>query len=73
MKLFDFRCQTCRYKWEAVAVDENSEEFCPKCSDIAQPIISSVNFRLNGADPAFPTASERWAKRHERAAREANE
>jgi len=73
MKLYDFKCQSCGYTWEDVAVDETARQGCPKCSDIALPIISSVNFRLNGADPAFPTASERWAKRHERAAREANE
>lgn len=71
-KLFDFKCQSCFYIWEDMADSSTDFRKCKKCGQIAQPVISACNFKLDGTDPGFPTAYERWGRSHERAAREEN-
>jgi len=70
MKIFDIKCQTCGFTWEGMANNTDDAFQCLKCSDLAKPVISACNFKLDGTDPGFPTAYEQWGRSHERAARE---
>jgi hypothetical protein len=70
MKIFDIKCQSCFYTWEDVAKSVTDIFKCKKCGQLAQPVLSGCNFSCDGTDPGFPTAYERWAKSHERKARE---
>lgn len=70
MKIFDIKCKSCFYTWESMAESTSDIFKCKKCGQLAQPIISSCNFKLDGTDPGFPTAYEQWARTHERRARD---
>lgn len=69
MKIFDIRCDFCNTTWEGMANEAGEPVECKHCGKEAASIISSCNFTLPGYDPAYPTAADRWARRHEIAAR----
>ncbi len=49
-------------------VTSNVTEYkCSWCGDLMQRIISGTSFKLDGTDPAFPTAYDKWARQHEKA------
>lgn len=70
MKIFDIKCKSCFYTWEDMANNTSDILSCKKCGQLAQPVISACNFKLDGTDPGFPTAYEQWGRSHERRARE---
>ena len=39
---------------------------CPTCSRKCKPIPGGGHFSLEGISGHFPTAAEKWARRHER-------
>lgn len=55
-------------------IDSNTDSIiCNKCGNLATYVIGCPTIRLDGTDPAFPTAYDRWAtireKRHRQLAR----
>lgn len=52
---------------------EDATQKCDTCDLPAHRIISPVRSYLEGVSGDFPTASDRWAKTHEQAARVARE
>lgn len=72
MLLFDFRCQSCNKLTEGFArsADVKAQIECKECGDQAVRIISPVRCKLDGTDPGFPDAWDKWAKMHEQGAKE---
>lgn len=66
-KINDFMCSDCGYMFEEYV--EGNTCHCPKCSSLADKIITPVKFHLEGISGDFPTAADRWANDHERAAK----
>jgi putative FmdB family regulatory protein len=65
-KINDYRCTACDFIFEDL--EENTCS-CPECSNLAKKIMTPVRFHLDGASGDFPTAADRWAKDHEKAAK----
>ena len=65
--LNDYRCVDCGQVEEHWS--KASTNVCSKCGELSQRIISGGNFSLPGIDTDFPTAANKWAKRHRRANR----
>ena len=62
----DYRCLNCNSISEDWSNNKQVEDLC--CEGfIAEKIISGGNFSLPGIDTAFPTAADKWAKRHRKA------
>jgi|TARA_R110001599_G_scaffold46514_4_gene136191 DNA-directed RNA polymerase subunit RPC12/RpoP len=65
MVLNDYKCNSCRAIYEYWSADETVK--CKDCSDTASKIMSGGNFSLPGIDTGFPTAADKWARRHRKA------
>jgi DNA-directed RNA polymerase subunit RPC12/RpoP len=65
MILNDYKCNSCRAIYEYWSADETVK--CKDCSDTASKIMSGGNFSLPGIDTGFPTAADKWARRHRKA------
>jgi hypothetical protein len=64
--LNDYRCVKCDTVFEAWAKSKKIPSKC--CKDyVAEKIISGGNFSLPGIDTGFPTAADKWARRHRKA------
>lgn len=67
-RIYEFVCSeghvTERYINEHV-----STTICDNCCNEASKIISTPRICLDGTDPVFVAAADRWAKRHEEASR----
>lgn len=66
--LYDYRCHSCDTRFEALENRGTNTVSCKVCSAPAHRVLTVPNFRLNGADPGFPTAYDRWARDHEKGA-----
>jgi hypothetical protein len=62
-KLFDFKCNG-NHITESYVDYETTSIFCD-CGLEAKRIISPVRISLDGTDPVFVSAYDKWAKRHE--------
>lgn len=71
MILYDFKCRDCGESFEGFAKISEREKDCPNCGGVAARQVSTPRIGLDGTDPAFPTAWDRWAKQHEDAAKRA--
>lgn len=67
-KLEDFECLSCGFKWESLVADDH--DYCPQCGEHCKKIITGCNFKLEPVSGDFPTATERWAKMHEKEGRD---
>lgn len=66
MPLYEYKCGHCDHSYSQFrCVAERAGSECPHCGSIADKVISRTTFHLNGADPGFPTASDKWERRHE--------
>ena len=66
--LNDYQCLKCKKVFERWSKTKRIPSPC--CKDyVAEKIISGGNFSLPGIDTGFPTAADKWAKRHRRANR----
>lgn len=67
-RIFEFRCVkghvTDKFIDDEVLVVE-----CPHCRNDASRIISTPRIALEGITGAFPTAADKWARKHEEATR----
>lgn len=70
-KLFDFRCSN-DHTTEHLTLDDQREIVCPVCGEKAMRIISKTSFVLEGVSGDFPTAHQKWAETHEKAAKTNN-
>jgi len=60
-RLFDFLCMDCEEVTEKL-VDTNCREIECYCGSRAKRQVSMPTVRLDGTDPGFPGAYDRWAK-----------
>ena len=67
-RIFEFKCSEGHVS-EALVYTGTTETMCPECGGPAFRTISAVRSFLEGVSGAFPTASDRWARTHEQAAR----
>ena len=64
--LYDFNCEHCGATFEGLAKLGANAKKCPHCgSDAKRVPMAMPHIRLDGTDPAFSTAWDRWAKVHE--------
>jgi len=69
MRVFDFLCPKCNRVEEKFVESWDSEGICRICEGPEIKLISSLNFKLDGTDPAYPTEWDRWARIHEQEAK----
>ena len=69
--LYDFYCSKCKQTFEAFAKMKEMQKECPGCGAKAGRSLSVPHFKLDGTDPAYSTAWDKWAKQHEDAAKRA--
>jgi hypothetical protein len=62
-RLYDFKCDA-GHITEGFVDYETTVISCD-CGSVANRIISPVRISLDGTDPNFVAAYDRWAKRHE--------
>jgi hypothetical protein len=64
--IFDFQCTSasCGKVFEDLVDSEVHELPCPACTENSVRLISAphIDWRKMGLDPAFPSASDKWAK-----------
>lgn len=69
MPIYDFRCPDGHtFDHYCRVADRNKPVTC-ECGKSANRIMSLPHFHLNGTDPGFPTAYDKWADMHEKEAR----
>jgi hypothetical protein len=61
--MYDFQCEA-KHITEGFVDYETTTISC-SCGNVANRIISPVRISLDGTDPNFVAAYDRWAKRHE--------
>lgn len=66
--MFDFKCEE-GHITERLVGYETTEVECSVCSKVAKRIVSPVRISLDGTDPVYVVAHEKWAKKHEEAAK----
>jgi hypothetical protein len=62
-RMYDFKCEE-SHVTEALVDYETTQIHC-HCGKEAVRIISPVRVSLDGTDPVYVSAYDRWAKRHE--------
>jgi hypothetical protein len=67
-RIFEFRCAK-EHITEKLVDDEVRSIECPHCRNEASRIISSPRISLEGITGAFPSAFDKWARKHEEATR----
>ena len=68
MILYTYYCDTCSTTFDAMShVADRVKHECPHCYDTAYQVLTQVNFVLDGTDPGFPGAYDKWARTHEAA------
>jgi hypothetical protein len=66
--LRDFRCRSCDETFERY-IDNNIEQVTCECGGLADRIIGMPRVSLDGTDPSFPGAYDKWARTREDNAR----
>lgn len=72
LMLFDFKCHECGHEEEKL-VDSKFRGVshpCSVCDGVSTRVISPVRSKLDGTDPGFPDAYDKWARDHEKAGRQ---
>lgn len=67
MPIYQYQCPMCKYISEySCSISERKEpKGCKKCSSEANFIVSAPRVALDGTDPGFPGAYDKWARIHE--------
>lgn len=69
MILYEYECaKGHRFEEMQKFVDRDEQVPC-RCGRLAARVMTTVRFRLDGTDAAFPTAYDRWARIHEQEAK----
>lgn len=70
--LYDFKCPGCGLAFEGLAKCGADAKECPGCGAEAKRVpVAMPHVMLDGTDPAFPSAWDKWARVHEQAHRRA--
>ncbi len=64
--LRDFRCHECSRLTERFIDTQENQIRCPHCGCVATRIIGMPRVDLDGTDPGFPGAYEKWANIREK-------
>lgn len=71
MILYDFECNECGTVAERLVSSSVRETPCPNCQVFMMTRkISTPRVKLDGTDPGFPDAYDKWARQHEKAGRQ---
>lgn len=62
MPLYDFKCTECENKFEDMVPSTVTEVNCTACGSVAKRLLSCPRIALDGTDPAFPSAWDKWEK-----------
>lgn len=62
--LFDFKCEDCGHEHEELVKSAVTDLDCPKCGGRSARKISTPRVALDGTDPGFPDAYEKWGRMH---------
>ena len=70
LKIFDFRCQSCDHRFEAMVTSSEPQPSCPECEStdckrlISAPRIDYTRTAANGtqSSDAMTTSIDRWQK-----------
>lgn len=67
--IYEYKCDDCgSVRQKLVPMSERRvDQACSQCGGIAKFIISASPFHLDGTDPGFPGAYDKWAREHEKA------
>lgn len=70
MIFFDFLCNECGEKFEALVVPDKREATCPACGAAAVRLVSApmLDPRM-GIDLSMTTMADKWARKHEEMAK----
>ena len=61
--LYDWRCQSCNTKFEALEKMVTVGRDCPECGGVAKRLISAPRLDPRmGLDPSNPTAAAKWER-----------
>lgn len=71
MILYDFNCPK-HGRFERMAPSGAKVAECPECGAVCRKVLTVPKFHLDGTDPAYSTAWDKWARDHERSAARAN-
>lgn len=64
--LYDFRCSQGHLEDKLVPSHTKTDK-CSVCQGTSKRVISPVRSKLDGTDPGFPDAYDKWARDHEKA------
>lgn len=67
--LRDFLCPTCNEMFESFVDNTVRLTTCPDCGNQSKVVYHTMNFKLDGLDPGFPGAYDKWARNHEKASK----
>lgn len=67
--LYDFQCFECNEIEEKLVDSSIVTATCGYCGGEMTRLISTPTIRLDGCDPGFPTAYDKWAIKHEKQAK----
>lgn len=69
LRFYDFRCKEGHLTERFIDSEETTTE-CAECHQEAKRIISGCSFKLDGTTGDFPGAAMKWAREHEKAAKQ---
>jgi len=64
--IFEYECDQGHKSEAFVKIDDRKNPIKCRCGREAQYKISAPSIHLDGTDPGFPDAHEKWADRHEK-------
>jgi len=68
MPIYNYQCPEGHITEAMVSVSKRKESItCKACNSEAHFIVSAPSIQLDGTDPGFPDAYDKWAKVHENA------
>ena len=62
LRMYDFECSK-HGVFEGIVDERNRQKACPDCNTNAPRLISAPRVALDGTDPDFPDAYDRWEKK----------
>jgi putative FmdB family regulatory protein len=67
MAMYNYLCE-CGHRFDAFrSMRERAQCPCPRCGKNAAKAVTCAHLQLPGWDTAFPTASRKWERAHEKA------
>lgn len=67
-RIFEYQCSK-GHRHEAYSDYDAKLHQCPECEELAERVISTPRIGLEGVTGAFPSASDKWARKHEEASK----